>query len=158
MTRVVDCFIEDPRLRLSPEAVEACLAVIDKRLPFPPPAGDLAMVFVREDRCRRLHRDFYNDPALTDVMTFPGEAEDGHSGDLAICPAVAVAAAPGHGHSFAEELTLYLLHGCLHLAGFRDSTAAEVRTMKAAETEGMRLLREAGALLPADWTADAGTP
>ena len=158
MKRRIDCLVEDPRLRLSPEAVEACLAAIDLHAPFPPPGGDLAIVFVDEARCRELHARFYDDPAVTDVMTFPGDPGDGHAGDLAICPAVAAREAAARGTSFGDELTLYLVHGCLHLAGFRDGTEAECAAMRAGEAELTDLLRAAGALLPAEWREEPETP
>ena len=158
MTRRIDCLLEDPRPRLSPEAVEACIAVIDRRAPFPPPHGDLAIAFVGEARCRELHGRFYGDPSVTDVMTFPGDPGDGHAGDIAICPAVAAGEAAARGGSFAEELTLYLVHGCLHLAGFRDGTPEEGAAMREAEAEVTGLLAAAGAPLPAEWHPTAANP
>jgi probable rRNA maturation factor len=51
-----------------------------------------------------------------------------------------------HGRDFAEELTLYLVHGWLHLAGYDDLQPVKKRRMRAAEKRAMTLLREAGAL------------
>jgi probable rRNA maturation factor len=44
--------------------------------------------------------------------------------------------------AFAEELTLYLVHGWLHLAGFDDLTPSKKRVMRRAEARAMKLLRD----------------
>ena len=49
-------------------------------------------------------------------------------------------------HSFSTELTLYLLHGWLHLAGYDDLQPAKKRVMRAAEKRALTLLRAARAV------------
>lgn len=44
-------------------------------------------------------------------------------------------------HAFSAELTLYLVHGWLHLAGYDDLVPALKRVMRRAEARAMRLLR-----------------
>ena len=58
------------------------------------------------------------------------------------------AAAYAHraGRDFATELTLYLVHGWLHLAGYDDLKPALKRRMRAAEARAMGLLSAAGAV------------
>ena len=48
--------------------------------------------------------------------------------------------------AFSAELTLYVIHGWLHLAGYDDLKPARKRRMRAAEKRAMALLRKAGAL------------
>ncbi len=48
--------------------------------------------------------------------------------------------------SFSAELTLYLVHGWLHLAGFDDLAPEKKRAMRRAEARAMRLLTRAGAV------------
>jgi rRNA maturation RNase YbeY len=72
-----------------------------------------------------LHRDHFNDPTTTDVMTFPDGDQDPASrclrlGDLAVCVDVARREASARGRTVADELTLYILHGMLHLLGYDD--------------------------------------
>ena len=48
--------------------------------------------------------------------------------------------------SFATELTLYVVHGWLHLAGYDDLQPAKKRRMRAAEKRAMAILRDAQAV------------
>jgi probable rRNA maturation factor len=151
MNRAVEVLVEDPRLRLAPGSAEACLRALDACAGLAVPPGSLAVAFVDPANCCRLHGEFFGDPEVTDVMTFPGDPEDGHAGDIAICPAVAAEACAGHGLSFAHELTLYLVHAWLHLAGLDDRDPAAAARMRAAEAGLMAHLRDAGSLLDAGW-------
>ncbi|MSU45902.1 MAG: rRNA maturation RNase YbeY [Lacunisphaera sp.] len=48
--------------------------------------------------------------------------------------------------AFSAELTLYVVHGWLHLAGYDDLQPAKKRRMRAAEKRAMTLLRKAKAM------------
>ncbi len=48
--------------------------------------------------------------------------------------------------AFSAELTLYVVHGWLHLAGYDDLQPAKKRRMRAAEKRAMGLLRSKNAL------------
>jgi probable rRNA maturation factor len=143
--------MEDDRLRLDPHSLEACIGVLDRSPEYPVPLGTLEVAFVDEDRCSQLHKDFFDDPDITDVMTFPGDPGDDHLGDIAICPAVAAGASGAAGLPFHEELTLYLVHAWLHLSGLRDDEPDARKQMRRAESILMDQLREAGALLDGEW-------
>ena len=55
------------------------------------------------------------------------------------------------GEDLAAELTLYLVHGWLHLAGHDDLEPRRKRAMRRAEARARRLLAEAGALPRFGW-------
>ena len=44
--------------------------------------------------------------------------------------------------TFSQELTLYLVHGWLHLAGFNDRNTSEIKEMRKAENEALNLISE----------------
>ena len=46
----------------------------------------------------------------------------------------------------SREITLYVVHGWLHLAGYDDRDPGSRRSMRAAESRAMRLLARAGAV------------
>ncbi len=46
-----------------------------------------------------------------------------------------------------QEVTLYLVHGLLHLVGYRDGTDEERQLMRAAEERHIQNLQEGGLLL-----------
>lgn len=141
----------DPRLEMDSDSVTRCLRAIEAQGEYPVQEGSLEVAFVDEPECSRLHETFFGDPEITDVMTFPGEPEDDHAGDIAICPKVAMEAASETGLPFHEELTLYLVHAWLHLGGLDDRDAQGRRKMRKAEESLMRHLRENTAMLKAKW-------
>ena len=69
----------------------------------------------------------------TDVLAF-------EPGDLAVCPAVAKREARSRGIAWHEELARYVIHGCLHLRGYRDKKPADRKRMWARQE---RLVSEA---------------
>jgi probable rRNA maturation factor len=103
-----------------------------------------------------------DDPTATDVITFEGDALAGLAGEVCVSADTAwnyvaslegrAPARPRPGKSsllpsaFARELTLYLVHGWLHLAGYDDLVPAKKRRMRAAEARAMKLLEEAHAI------------
>ena len=89
-----------------------------RRLP-----GHLSIVLVSARASGRLHDRHLGDPTPADVLAFP-------HGEIVICPAVASQLRKGHGLSLRDELLTYILHGLLHLAGFRDSTRAGALAMR----------------------------
>jgi|TARA_B110000438_G_C15816246_1_gene652086 probable rRNA maturation factor len=134
MLRQIEVLVEDDALAIDVESVEKLLHFLDAEVTqWTLPSGDLSVAFVTKERCSELHATFFNDPSITDVMTFPGDVEDKYAGDLAICPAHAASQAPDYGTTFPEELTLYLLHGWLHLAGLDDRSENDRSAMREAE-------------------------
>jgi len=139
--------IEGEDLQVSATRFERCLELLEAQDAYTVPPGSLNVLLVSAATSSALHARFFNDPEPTDVMTFPGDPEDDHAGDIAICAEVAHAAAAEYGTSLDAELTLYLVHGWLHLAGLDDREPAEVAEMRAAETTLMQYLKENGGLI-----------
>ncbi len=104
------------------------------------PPGELSLVFLTDPALAQLHADFMDDPTTTDVITFEGDAAAGLAGEICVSADTARAYAREHDHDFATELTLYLVHGWLHLVGFDDLQPAKKRRMRAAEARALKLL------------------
>jgi probable rRNA maturation factor len=68
------------------------------------------------------------------------------SGELFICPAVAVAQAREFGTDWRSELVRYVIHGLLHLQGHDDQEPAARRRMKRAEGRWLKLISRRFAL------------
>ena len=151
MTRSIGLVVGDNRLQLAAESLERCLAELDRSGQYLVAPGSIAVAFVTREESGQLHRDFFDDPEPTDVMTFPGDPEDDHAGDIAICPAIAAISAKKENLPFSEDLTLYLVHAWLHLAGLRDQDEEERKVMRRAEAGLMDQLRGSAALLEAAW-------
>lgn len=112
------------------------------------PPGELSLVFLTDAALAQIHADFMNDPTATDVITFEGDRAAGLAGEICVSADTALAYAREHGSGFADELTLYVVHGWLHLAGYDDLQPAKKRRMRAAEARAMKLLRDANAVPP----------
>ena len=104
------------------------------------------MAFLTRENMCRIHSDFLQDDSLTDVITFEGTPEAGIAGEICVAPVQAREFRGPRRLPFAEELTLYLVHGYLHLAGLDDLDPAERRKMRAAERRAMDHLRSADAI------------
>jgi probable rRNA maturation factor len=136
-----------PRLRFRRAEVVRVIATLEANLPtlrIPPsaiPAGELSIVFLTDPALARLHTDFMADPSPTDVITFNGDLAAGLAGEICLSVDTAAAYAARHRRDFATELTLYLVHGWLHLAGYDDLRPAPKRRMRTAEKRALALLR-----------------
>jgi probable rRNA maturation factor len=78
----------------------------------------------------RIHRDFFQDSAPTDVMTF-------EHGEILVCPHVADRQrllAESDGLSLEHEVLTYILHGMLHLCGWGDHTSPGFKSMRREQT------------------------
>ncbi len=109
-------------------------------------AGELSVVFLTDAALARLHADFMGDPSPTDVITFEGDAFAGLAGEICVSVDMAARVARERRSDFPTELTLYLVHGWLHLAGYDDLQPAKKRRMRAAERRAMALLRRHDAI------------
>jgi len=135
-----------PRLRVDRRAVARVIATLDahpEQFRGGCPAGELSLVFLTDPALARLHADFLDDPTTTDVITFEGDPALGSAGEICVSADTAAAYAKKHRRDFATELTLYLVHGWLHLAGYDDLQPAKKRLMRRAEARALRLLAAA---------------
>ncbi|HLP25863.1 MAG TPA: rRNA maturation RNase YbeY [Acidobacteriota bacterium] len=105
------------------------------------PPGELSLVFLTDAALAQLHADFMDDPSTTDVITFEGDTTAGLAGEICVSADTARTYAREQGHDFPTELTLYLVHGWLHLTGYDDLQPAKKRRMRAAEARALKLLR-----------------
>ena len=142
-----------PRLRLDWRTVIRTLRVLEDNLAGLGTARstlgnrrELSIVFLTEDALARLHADFLADPTPTDVITFAGDPALGTAGEICVSADAAAHFAADRRRDFSEELTLYLAHGWLHLAGHDDLAPAAKRAMRRAESRALRALRLAGAM------------
>ena len=138
-----------PGLRLDRTALAAALRVLDAHAPRfrgGCPGGELSVAFLTEPALARLHGRFLGDPSATDVITFGGDRAGGTAGE--ICVSVDAAARhAGRGRPrLSAEITLYVVHGWLHLAGYDDTRPAAKRSMRRAEARAMRLLARCAAV------------
>ncbi len=90
--------------------------------------AELSVVFADDSTLRGLHG------RTTDVISYDlGEEGGGPAGELYVSVERAHTVAEKRGVSVERELTLYVVHGVLHLCGFDDRTKRDRERMRAAE-------------------------
>jgi probable rRNA maturation factor len=96
--------------------------------------AEISLAFVDDPTIRQLNQRYLKHDEATDVLSFPlGETKGRLAGELVIGAEVAMAQARSRGHELQAELTLYVIHGLLHLCGFDDKTPAAVSKMRKRE-------------------------
>jgi len=117
----------------------------------------ISVALVDNGTIHRLNRQHLSHDEATDVLSFLFGSEPNASathaaakgprgkdcridGEVVISAEMALQSAPRFGWSASEELTLYLVHGLLHLCGYDDLTDAERRVMRNREREVLSLL------------------
>jgi len=82
-------------------------------------SGAVSVLITGNSSMRGLNARFRGKNRPTDVLSFPAAASaNGFVGDIAVSLDVAVASARLLGHSVADEIRIFILHGILHLAGY----------------------------------------
>ena len=156
--RQVDIHQAHPKLRVAKREIEKAIAILDEhsaKFIGGCPAGELSLAFLTDAGLAQVHGDFMNDPTVTDVITFEGDPLIGQAGEICVSADTAARyvgitpkgrASQDAQNKFSDELTLYVIHGWLHLAGYDDLQPEKKRRMRAAEKRAMALLRGHGAI------------
>lgn len=100
----------------------------------------LTYIFKSDDGLLEMNREFLNHNTLTDIITFPMDAERGSvSGEIYISIDRVKDNASKYKQSFDDELARVMAHGLLHLCGFKDKTVAQAKRMRAEEEKALDL-------------------
>jgi probable rRNA maturation factor len=91
----------------------------------------ITVALVDDARLQSLHRDFMGIDTPTDIMTFPDDKPAGETqgGELVISVDHAVTQAGAWDFSPEEEIAFLVVHGLLHLCGWRDDTDEQQERM-----------------------------
>ncbi len=87
---------------------------------------------ISDEEISRVHAQFMDNPHPTDVITFPY----GEEGEILISVETAQRQAEEFDSPLEREITLYLVHGLLHLVGYEDATPSSRDEMDALQ-EGL---------------------
>ena len=108
--------------------------------------GTLSIAFVDDATIRKLHETFLGNPSSTDVITFTGDTSFELVGEICISVDEAIKNSKTLKTSICHEITLYLIHGWLHLLGFNDKNEDTIKTMRQGELDAMKLVQKASLL------------
>ena len=102
--------------------------------------GELSFVFCSDDYLRKLNIKHLNQDYFTDVITFDYSKEMSLIGDVFISTERVKENAKLFNVSFNEELFRVMIHGVLHLCGFKDKTKEEKAEMRSKENNFLSLI------------------
>lgn len=102
---------------------------------------DLNYIFCTDDYLHTLNVQYLQHDTLTDVITFDNSETDGKIvGDIFISVERTNDNAQTYQVSSAYELHRVMVHGLLHLLGYKDKSEAESQLMRQKEDNYLRLL------------------
>ena len=113
----------------------------------------MSIHFVDKKTISDLHRDHFQDPTPTDCISFPMDSPDSQGegykilGEVFVCPQIAIEYAEKNNITPEEEVSLYIIHGLLHLLGYDDQDEISEPIMRGEEKSAMSYLKQKDALL-----------
>lgn len=140
MNILVDYSCEDPLWARETIVALATFALTQEGAPE---RCELSVSLISEDEIAQLNEEYRDHKGPTDVLSFPlddpwqasKDDEIVEIGDIMIAPTVAAAQAPQYGNTFEEEMSLLLVHGCLHLLGYDHIDDEEAEVMESHERD-----------------------
>ena len=84
---------------------------------------EIEISLIDDETIEKVHIDFMDVPGATDVITFD-------HGEILISTETAEAQRSENANSLFREVSQYIVHGLLHLAGYGDKTDEEFAVMK----------------------------
>lgn len=104
------------------------LILTENKLP-----GEVSVIFCSDDYLLKINEQYLNHNYYTDIVTFDYVENSVISGDLFISVDRVKENASQLDVTFDEELFRVILHGMLHLCGYKDKTNAEKEVMREKE-------------------------
>lgn len=102
----------------------------------------LSIIFVDENFIKRLNLKYLKKKISTDVLAFPlGENPENFLGDIVISVDFAIKNSLTFKTTLKSEILLYLIHGILHLLGYKDKTKDERKIMESEQKRILDLLK-----------------
>ena len=102
--------------------------------------GEINYIFVSDEYLLNLNKTYLNHNTLTDIITFDNSVGNILHGDIYISVERVQDNAIDFNVSFEEELHRVMIHGVLHLAGYRDKTDKEAEEMRTRENHYLERL------------------
>jgi rRNA maturation RNase YbeY len=100
----------------------------------------IGIVICSDSFIHDLNKNYLNHDYPTDVITFEIE-EEPLEGEIYISADTAKSQSEEYNVAFKDELIRLAIHGCLHLAGFTDSTDEERKIMSGLEDKYLNLVK-----------------
>lgn len=130
-------FLKDCRIDLGKEHKLWLNRVIRNEGKIP---GNISYIFCNDEYMLQRNIEFLNHDTYTDIITFEENCGDIVSGSILISLDRVGENASKFSDTFDNELLRVLVHGALHLCGYKDKSEHEERVMRQKENEALRML------------------
>ena len=101
--------------------------------------GDISYIFCSDEVILEVNKEYLQHDYYTDIITFDYTEGDTISGDLFISLDTVRSNSEQFGTLFQDELDRVIIHGILHLCGFKDKTPEEEKQMRELEEQALSL-------------------
>ena len=102
-------------------------------------AGDISIIFCSDEHLLTLNKQYLQHDYYTDIITFDYTCDKIINGDLFISIDRIAENAKSENVIFEIELRRVMIHGILHLMGFKDKSSSEALEMRKREEESLAL-------------------
>lgn len=102
--------------------------------------GDISFIFCSDNYLLEVNRKYLNHDYFTDIITFDYVESDIVNGDIFISTDRVMENAGAFKTTFENELNRILIHGVLHLLGYKDKTKNDKSEMTEKENFYLNLL------------------
>jgi probable rRNA maturation factor len=133
----IKIFYDELAYRLKDSKI--CLKLIDKvirskkKLP-----GDLSFIITTDDKLIKINREFLDHDYYTDVIAFNNNEEKIVNGEVYISFDTVKKNAHNYNVSLRNEMVRVMVHGTLHLLGYKDLSNKEKEKMRKEEDKWLR--------------------
>ena len=101
--------------------------------------SELSYIFCDDAYLLEINKEYLNHNTYTDIITFDYSTSNSISGDLFISIERVKDNAQKFGISELEELRRVMVHGVLHLLGYKDKEESEILEMRLKEEEKLKM-------------------
>ncbi len=101
--------------------------------------GDINYIFCDDMYLLKINQDYLNHDTYTDIVTFDYSVGNELNGEIYISIERVRENAVEYNEDIEEELRRVIIHGILHMCGYKDKTEDEGRVMREKENEKLKL-------------------
>jgi rRNA maturation RNase YbeY len=100
--------------------------------------GDLSFVFMSDEELLKINKQFLDHDTYTDIITFDYTQEKKINGEIMVSVERVKENSEKLNTEFDEELRRVIIHGVLHLCGYKDKSKADKELMRERENAALR--------------------
>jgi len=102
--------------------------------------GDITLIFCSDEYLLKINQEYLDHDYYTDIITFDYSEDNVVSGDLFISVDRVAENAQINKVDFMNEFNRVIVHGVLHLCGYKDKSEEDEKLMRSKENEMLQVL------------------